>query len=256
MHGRLHDADGERNAIALAEFVPSVVLHVAAQRVLDVDELALHRSCEGIEHQPLVRVSVRDVSLELVVGRDRYLVSSLDFALGRASGRLEDSHVGGVASRPLRVVFSVVLAMKLELKTSDSLLAPRVVADDFHVRCLADVVLIAVEDNFRVAFCRAHAQEASDFVLQAELQVPSGEDESGSENVDEGLAAEGGDAFLVVGPVAVVQRRKLGLDIILNLKSCALVVACKQHARRKPVWQLQRERVRVLAGAGLAVNPV
>ena len=65
-----------------------------------------------------------DVRLMLIMGWDRYLISTFNLRLGWAARRLEDCHVGRMAGRPLSVVLAKMLAMELEFKASHCLLTP------------------------------------------------------------------------------------------------------------------------------------
>ena len=119
---RLQDANWKVYTVAFAEFVPSVVLNVAAEHVLNGDKLALDRCRKGVQHDLFIRMRSSLNSFVLVLGRNRDLVFTIDLCLCRASRRLQERYVSLGASDPMRIVFSVVSAMELEFEATNSLL--------------------------------------------------------------------------------------------------------------------------------------
>lgn len=118
----LHDTDRQGDTISFTKFVPGVVFDVAAECILNVDQLTLDRCRKCIEHDSLIGVSMSDMRLMLVVGWDRDLISTLNLCLCGASWCLKDCHVGRMACRPLSIIFAKMLAMKLEFKAAYRLL--------------------------------------------------------------------------------------------------------------------------------------
>ena len=119
---RLQDANWQVYTVAFAKFVPSVVLNVAAERVLDGDQLALDCCRKGVQHDFFIRMRMSLNSFVLVLGRNCYLVFAIDLCLCRASRHLQERYVSFVADDPIRVVFSLKFAMELEFKAANSLL--------------------------------------------------------------------------------------------------------------------------------------
>ena len=122
---RLQDANWQVYTVAFAEFVPSVVLNVAAERVLDGDQLALD-CCRKISIHDFfifIRTRMSLNSFVLVLGRNLYLAFAIDLCLCRASRHLQERYVSFIADDPIRVVFSLKFAMELEFKAANSLIA-------------------------------------------------------------------------------------------------------------------------------------
>ena len=69
-----------------------------------------------------------------------------------------------------------MLAVKLELEPADSLVALRIVANNAHFRVFSDVVLVALENNFRNTLGGAEADKTANIVLKSELKITRRED--------------------------------------------------------------------------------
>lgn len=93
LNGRLQYSNREVHTVSFTEFVPRVVFHVAAERVLDVNQLALDSCCKSIQHDSLVGMSMGMMRFMFVLSRDRDLVFALDLGFRRTSRSFEKSNV-------------------------------------------------------------------------------------------------------------------------------------------------------------------
>jgi hypothetical protein len=93
LNGRLQYSNREVHTVSFTEFVPRVVFHVAAERVLDVNQLALDSCCKSIQHDSLVGMSMGMMRFMFVLSRDRDLVFALDLGFRGTSSSFEKSHV-------------------------------------------------------------------------------------------------------------------------------------------------------------------
>jgi hypothetical protein len=85
---RLQDANWQVYTVAFAEFIPSVVLNVAAKRVLYGNQLALNRCRKGIQHDFFIWMRMSLNSFVLILSWNRYLIFAIDLCLCRTSRRL------------------------------------------------------------------------------------------------------------------------------------------------------------------------
>ena len=93
LNGRLQYSNRELHTVSLTEFVPRVVFHVAAERVLDANQLALDSCCKSSQHDGFVGMSNYLMRFTFVILRDRDLVFALDLGFRRTSRSFETINV-------------------------------------------------------------------------------------------------------------------------------------------------------------------
>lgn len=125
-----------------------------------------------------------NVTLELVFSWNIDSVFSLNlFVSGTASG-FKNRNIVTVACGPVCVIFTKMFAMEFKLEATNSFMTFGVVTNDFDVCFLADVVLISIKDDFRLAMRCSHSKKASNFIFQTELKLSGWKNYGWSEDVD------------------------------------------------------------------------
>jgi hypothetical protein len=163
-------------------------------------------------------VHLRQVILfEVVCGWNNDRERTFDFYTFRAACFLPRNQVGDARCFEVTWVLRTrVDPQELDLETSDVLLALSVVANDAEAGLFTQVVLILFEEDFRLAFGRAHSEEAADFGDKREFLLDLGVLESRTVNVNHPCTFKGRYLTLSNGPVFHAMGRELSAKTVLN----------------------------------------
>lgn len=145
------------------------MLDIAAQLIVDRNQLAINRRGKRVEHRNLIRMEISRWWLEVkhVLRWDFNRVLVLNFSFCGTAWGFQGGNVSRGRCDPPTTVFASVLSVQFELESTDSLIAFRIVTNDPDLCTFADVVLVALKNNFGDAFGCTEPEEAADLVFKS-----------------------------------------------------------------------------------------
>ena len=244
------------------------MLHANDELVLDVDELAVKATSEGVEERLLQGSEHASLPVwSQIEAGNRHLELPLALFTGSTALKFVLSKLQSVArvlgtillranlAPVLDVSLHVSIAHQLHLEGRDILFARGIIAENTARSYLAGVILILLEENLGVAWGGAGTAAATNL----SVELVCGVDEQitilqlRSHHVQGRLGVERRQNSPIIAPVLLILGQELGNEAIFDTSSSALPQDTTGHAGRKPVWQREAEGERVLTRRKLAL---